>query len=124
MNRSQRILVAIGIAALLALAAPYLTRAVVDNRAISGKQSVFTARSAWPRKDLVLCLIRPPGPLGLSVASNDLYTNPAGDLAVRVRDKGQYRTVEAWLPQGRTLSAEQLARLRFCAASAPEVQST
>jgi hypothetical protein len=122
LNRSQRILSAIGLATLLALAAPYLTRAVVDYRATSGKVQVFQDHSYRPQKDLVLCLIRQPGALALKVASNDLYTDEADRLAVKVVDKGDFRVVRAWLQPGQQLRPEQTAQLSECIAYAPEVK--
>ena len=86
MTRSQGILVAIGLAALAAMAAPYLTRAVVDSRAIDGKAVVFEAHSQRVQKDLVLCLIKRPGALNVEVASHDFYTDPANGLALKVVD--------------------------------------
>ena len=122
MNRSQRILVAIGAATLLALAAPYIVRAVVSHRATTGKVQVFQDHSYRPQKDLVLCLIRQPGALALNVASNDLYVDKAGELAVRVTDKGDFRVVRAWLPPGHQLAPDQSAQLAQCIAHAPEVK--
>jgi hypothetical protein len=114
LNRSQRILIAIGLAALAAMAAPYITRAVVDDRAIAGKVQVFDAKSARANKELTLCLIRHPGALNLSVSSNDLYADPASGLAVRIDEEGQSRKVTAWLPKGGALTAEQTAQLEGC----------
>ena len=114
MNRSQRILIAIGLAALAAMAAPYVLRGVVDSRAVSGKVQVFEGSSARANKDLTLCLIKHPGALGLSVASNDLYADPASGLAVRIDENGSSRTVTAWLPKGQTLNAEQTEQLKGC----------
>ena len=117
MNRSQRILAGIGLAALVALAAPYLTRAVVDSRATAGKALVLEARSQRPDKDLVLCLISASGRLGLVVASNDTYTNPASGLAIRVKDRQQHREVRVWLPEGQQLAPAQLAQIQGCIAA-------
>lgn len=114
MNRSQRILIAVGLAALAAMAAPYVMRAVVDNQAVSGKVQVFQDHSYRPNKDLVLCLIKHPGALDLNVASNDTYTDPKNGLAVRVDERGDFRVVTAWLPSGKVLSAEQAAQLKGC----------
>ena len=114
MNRSQRILIAIGLAALAAMAAPYVLRGVVDSRAVSGKVQVFEGSSARANKDLTLCLIKHPGALKLSVSSNDLYANPASGLAVRIDEEGQSRKVTAWLPKGQILTAEQAAQLKGC----------
>lgn len=114
MNRSQRILIAIGLAALAAMAAPYVLRGVVDSRAVSGKVQVFEGSSARANKDLTLCLIKHPGALGLSVASNDLYADPASGLAVRIDENGSSRTVTAWLPKGGVLTAAQTAQLQGC----------
>jgi hypothetical protein len=114
LNRSQRILTAIGLATLLALAAPYLTRAVIDSRAIAGKDQIFESRSQRVQKDLVLCLIKRPGALGLEVASHDFYTDRASGLAVKVVDKGNYREVRAWLPTGKVLEASQASQLKGC----------
>jgi len=124
LNRSQRILTAIGLVTLLALAAPYLTRAVVERRLTSGKAEIFQDHSYRPQKDLVLCLIKHPGALDLSVASNNLYTDPADDLTVKVVDKGDFRVVRAWLPQGRQLNPDQSAQLSECIAHAPEVKAS
>lgn len=114
MTRSQRILIVIGIGTLAAMAAPYALRALVDHRAVADKAVVFSGGSTRPNKDLTLCLIRHPGALNLAVASNDLYTDPASGLAVRIAERGAARAVTAWLPRGRTLSAAQLAQLRAC----------
>jgi hypothetical protein len=114
LNRSQRILVAVGLAALAAMAAPYLTRAVVDSNAIEGKVQVFEGRSQRVHKDLVLCLIRRPGALQVEVASHDFYTDPASALALKVVDQGAAREVRVWLPQGQALSPAQLDQLRGC----------
>jgi hypothetical protein len=122
LTRSQGILVAVGLAALAAMAAPYLTRAVVDSRAVSGKVQVFQDHSYRPQKDLVLCLIRQPGALALKVASNDLYTSEASGLAVKVTDKHDFREVRAWLPAQQRLTADQTAQLSECIARAPEVK--
>ena len=116
MNRSQRILIAIGLAALAAMAAPYVMRAVVDGRAVAGKAQVFKGSSARENKDLTLCLIKHPGALNLAVSSNDLYADPASGLAVRIDEEGGLRKVTAWLPKGQTLSAEQAAQLKGCVA--------
>jgi hypothetical protein len=107
LNRSQGILVAIGLAALAALAAPYLTRAVVDSRAVSGKIQVFESQSQRVHKDLVLCLIKRPGALNVVVASHDFYTDPASGLALKVIDLGAARDVRAWLPEGQALRPAQ-----------------
>jgi hypothetical protein len=115
LTRSQSILVAIGLAALAAMAAPYLTRAVVDSRAIDGKAVVFEARSQRVQKDLVLCLIKRPGALNVEVASHDFYTDPASGLALKVVDQGAAREVRAWLPEGQALNAAQFAQLKGCA---------
>ncbi|MBA4162919.1 MAG: hypothetical protein C0515_12735 [Novosphingobium sp.] len=114
MTRSQGILVAVGLAALAAMAAPYLTRAVVDSRAIDGKAQVFEGRSQRVHKDLVLCLIKRPGALNVEVASHDFYTDPASGLALKVVDQGAAREVRAWLPEGRTLGAAQVQQLKGC----------
>ena len=114
MNRSQRILIAIGLAALAAMAAPYVTRAVVDGRAVAGKVKVFEDSSMRANKDLTLCLIKHPGALDLTVSSNDLYADPASGLAVRIDEVGGSRKVTAWLPEGRALSAAQAAQLKGC----------
>lgn len=114
MNRSQRILIAIGLATLVALAAPYLTRAVVDSRAIDGKVQVFESQSQRVHKDLVLCLIKRPGALNVEVTSHDFYTDPASGLALKVVDQGESREVRAWLPEGKALGAPQLEQLRGC----------
>lgn len=114
MNRSQRILVVIGLSIVLAMAAPYLLRGLVDSRATSGKALIFEGRSPHPQKDLVLCLIKRPGALNLTVASNDLYTDAASGLAIRVENRGETRQVRAWLPQGQTLGAEPMAQLKGC----------
>ena len=114
MTRSQRILIAIGLAALVAMAAPYLTRAVVDSRAIDGKTQVFERQSQRIHKDLVLCLIKRPGALNVEVASHDFYTDPASGLAIEVLDRGAARQVRAWLPQGQALTAAQLGQLNGC----------
>ncbi len=114
MTRSQGILVAIGLAALAAMAAPYLTRAVVDSRAIDGKAVVFEARSQRVQKDLVLCLIKRPGALNVEEASHDFYTDPASGLALKVVDQGTAREVRAWLPESQALNTAQLAQLKGC----------
>ena len=111
MNRSQRILVAIGLATLAVLAAPYAIRAVVDSRAVTGKVQVFQQHSYRPSKDLVLCLIRHPGALNLTVASNDIYTDAASSLAVKVEQNHDFRVVRAWLTPAHWLA-------RCCAAFA------
>lgn len=117
MNRSQRILIAIGLGTLAALAAPYVIRAVVDLRSVSGKAVVFEASSKRDTKALTLCLIKHPGALNLDVSSNDLYANPASGLAVKIETRGAERVVRAWLPQGRALSAGQAAQLKGCVAA-------
>lgn len=117
MNRSQRILVAVGLSALAAMAAPYLIRAVVDRQVTSGKIMVLEDRSARPKKDLVLCLIRQPGALKLDVASNDAYSDPNSGLALRVEEHEDYRVVKAWLPQGAALSGDQAAQIKGCVAA-------
>lgn len=114
MTRSQGILVAVGLAALAAMAAPYLTRAVVDSRAISGKVQVFESQSQRVHKDLVLCLIKRPGALNVEVTSHDFYTDPASGLALKVVDHGAAREVRAWLPEGQALSAAQTDQLKAC----------
>ena len=114
MNRSQRILIAIGLAALAAMAAPYVMRAVVDGRAVAGKAQVFKGSSARENKDLTLCLIKHPGALNLAVSSNDLYADPATGLAVRIDEEGGTRRVTAWLPKDQTLSTEQATQLKGC----------
>lgn len=114
MNRSQRILIVIGVATLAAMAAPYISRAVVDGRAVADKVVVFEARSKRPSKDLTLCLIKHPGALNLNVSSNDLYADPATGLAVKIEGRGAERAVTAWLPGGQSLTAEQAAQLRSC----------
>ena len=114
MNRSQRILVAIGLGTLAALAAPYVIRAVVDSQAISGKVAVFQDHSYRPNKDLVLCLIKHPGALNLAVTSNDIYTDANSGLAVKIDERGDFRVVKAWLPKGQALTAEQAAQLKGC----------
>jgi hypothetical protein len=114
LTRSQGILIAVGLAALAAMAAPYLTRAVVDGRAISGKVEVFASQSQRVHKDLVLCLIKRPGALNVEVASHDFYTDPASGLALKVIDLGAAREVRAWLPEGQALGAAQLAQLKGC----------
>jgi hypothetical protein len=114
LTRSQRILSVIGLATLLALAAPYLTRAVVDSRAVDGKVQVFEARSQRVHKDLVLCLIKRPGALNVEVASHDFYTDPASGLALKVIDQGAAREVRAWLPEGQALSDAQADQLKRC----------
>lgn len=115
MNRSQRILVGIGLAALAAMASPYVLRMVVDSRATAGKVLVFDTQSQTAQKDLVLCLIRHPGALNLAVASNDIYTDPASGLAIRVEDKGASRRLRAWLPEGKTLDPAQSDQIKGCA---------
>ena len=112
----------VGLAALAAMAAPYATRAVVGYRAISGKTIVFQEHSNRPQKDLVLCLIRQPGALALDVASNDLYVDKAGKLAVKVTDRGDVREVRVWLPKGQQLRPDQSSQLSECVAHAPEVK--
>ncbi len=114
MNRSQRILVGIGLAALAAMASPYVLRMVVDSRATAGKALVLDRESRTAQKDLVLCLIRQPGALRLEVASNDTYTDPASGLAIRVDDGGASRRVRIWLPQGKALDPAQAAQVRTC----------
>ena len=114
MNRSQRILIAIGLGALAAMAAPYVLRAIVDDRAVAEKVLIFNDVSSRPAKDLVLCLIKHPGALNLTVASNDLYVDPASGLAVKVDDAPQARQVRAWLPKGKALTGDQQAQLSGC----------
>lgn len=114
MNRSQRILIVIGLGALAAMAAPYVLRGVVDGRATADKAKVFEASSKRANKDLVLCLIKHPGALNLGVASNDLYTDPASGLAIEVDDRRDHQQVTAWLPHGKSLNAAQAAQLSGC----------
>lgn len=104
----------IGLAALAAMAAPYVLRSVVDNQATSGKALIFADRSQRLQKDLVLCLIKRPGALNLAVASNDTYTDAASDLAIKVEDRGQFRLVQAWLPQGQALGAPAQMQIQTC----------
>lgn len=114
MTRSQRILIGIGLATLIGLTAPLLTRAVVDSRAIDGKVQVYEGQSQRLHKDLVLCLIKRPGALNVEVASHDFYTDPASGLALKVVDLGSMREVQVWLPEGRVLNAAQLEQLKGC----------
>lgn len=104
----------IGLAALAAMAAPYLTRAFVDSRAVEGKVQVFEGQSQREQKELVLCLIKRGGALNVEVTSHDFYTDPANGLALRVVDQGAAREVRAWLPKGQALSAAQLEQLNGC----------
>jgi len=114
LTRSQRILIGIGLATLIGLTAPLLTRAVVDSRAVDGKVQVFESQSQRLHKDLVLCLIKRPGALNVEVASHDFYTDPASGLALKVVDQGAVREVRAWLPEGKALDAAQLEQLKGC----------
>ncbi|MGB7656287.1 MAG: hypothetical protein WBL74_12470 [Novosphingobium sp.] len=98
------------------MAVPYISRAVVDGRAVADKVVVFKASSKRPSKDLTLCLIKHPGALNLNVSSNDLYSDPVSGLAVRIESRGAVRTVTAWLPQGKSMTAEQAAQLKGCVA--------
>jgi hypothetical protein len=114
LNRSQRILIVIGVVAVAALASPYITRAIVDREGVAGKTIAFQGQTPRPGKDLVLCMIDRRGTLNLKVASNDLYTDPASGLAVRVDEHVQYREVFVFLPPGKALAAPQLAQLQGC----------
>lgn len=116
MTRSQRILIAIGVAAIAAMAAPYVTRAIVDRQVTEGKVMVFEIGSMRENKDLVLCLIKHPGALNLTVASNDAYIDAATGLAVTIEKRGAGEVVKGWLPEGKALGAEQLAQVKGCAA--------
>lgn len=115
MNRSQRILIAVGLLALALMSAPFVLRGLVDRQAVDGKVRVYHGRSERADKDLVLCLIKHPGTLNLNVASNDLYVDPVSGLAVLVIDRGSYREIEAFMPADKALNAAQTAQLKTCA---------
>ena len=98
------------------MAAPYVSRAIVDGRAVADKTVVFEASSKRANKDLTLCLIKHPGALNVNVSSNDLYADPASGLAVKIQERGAERVVKVWLPRGKALTAEQAAQLNGCVA--------
>ena len=115
--RSRRILLAIGLLALVLLIGPWAWRQWQENHLTAGKEMVLEMPSARPSLDLALCLMkRDPRGLALEISSENHFTDPARGLVVEIAAKGDRRDVSAWLPQGAVLQPGEVAQLSACTA--------
>lgn len=113
--RSRRILLAIGAAAVVLLAAPYAMRRWSEGQLLAGKEQQFQVHSVRSRGDLLLCLLkREPGGLALQITSENHFADPARALAVTVDEYASYRIVSAYLPLGAALTAGEAGQLQAC----------
>lgn len=114
-TRSRRILIVIGIGALVLLALPLALRPWAANQAIAGKVLALEVSTARDPAALELCLLRRgPGGLGLEVASQDTFTNHARQLTLRVVVQGKARKLQAWLPRANSLTPGESAAIARC----------
>lgn len=114
-RRSRRILVAIGLIALVLLAAPYAMRRWSEVQLLAGKEQVFQDHAYRPSGELLLCLLkREPGGLTLQVVSQNHFADPARALAVTVDERTSFRIVRAFLPKGGALTPGELGQLAGC----------
>ena len=115
--RSRRILLAIGLLALVLLIGPWAWRQWQEDQLSAGKVMVLEMPSARPSLDLALCLMKhEPGKLALGISSENHFTDPARGLVVEIAAKGDRRDVSAWLPQGAVLQPGEVAQLSTCTA--------
>ena len=113
--RSRRILLAIGLIALVLLAAPYGWRRWSEVQLLAGKEQVFQDHAYRPNAELLLCLLkREPGGLALQVISENHFADPARTLAVTVDERTSFRIVRAFLPKGAELTPGELGQLTAC----------
>ena len=114
-TRSRRILVAIGLIALVLLTAPYAMRRWSEMQLLAGKEQAFQDHSYRPNGELLLCLLkREPGGLALQVVSENHFADPARSLAVTVDERTSFRIVRAFLPKGTALTPGELGQLTAC----------
>ena len=113
--RSRRILVAIGLIALVLLAAPYAMRRWSEVQLLAGKEQVFQDHAYRPNGELLLSLLRrEPGGLALQVVSENHFADPARKLALTLDEHGDYRILRAYLPKGAALTPGELGQLTGC----------
>ena len=114
--RSRRLIVAMGVLALVLMTGPWVLRQFNESRTTAGKLAVFEQQSNAPPLDTAMCLLRhQPGGLMLKIESENNFTQPARQLAVRMEQAGSAQTITAWLPRGAALSAGETAQLQQCA---------
>ena len=116
-TRSRRILLVIGVLALILLLGPWAYRSWQETHLTQGKVKVFDQASARPSLDLAMCLMKhEPGKLALGISSENHFTDPAHGLVVEIAAKGAQRDVTAWLTQGAILQPGEAAQLNACTA--------
>ena len=116
-TRSRRMMLALGVLALLLMTGPWLLRQFNEGRTTAGKLAAYQVSTNAPPLDTAMCLLRhEPGGLMLQIESENNFTHAARQLAVRIERSGAAQTITAWLPRGEALSAGELAQLQRCAA--------
>ena len=114
--RSRRIMLAMGVLALLLMTGPWLLRQWNEGHTTAGKVAVYQQAFTAPPLDTAMCLLhREPGGLMLRIESENNFTQAARQLAVRIEPRGSAQTITAWLPRGGALSAGEAAQLQLCA---------
>jgi hypothetical protein len=114
-SRSRQKLVAVLLFGALLLAAPFLWGAFVDFESKEGRTQVYSEDSPRSIKDLAACLLkREQGGPALEVVSRNHFSDPVRGLTVTIDDRGDRRTVRAWLPPKSVLGRAEADRLASC----------
>jgi hypothetical protein len=110
------VLAGIGLATVLAAAAPLLWQQWLDFSDSRGKAPTVVAVSQLSERTLMACLLkREPGSLTLQVYGQNHFVDEARDVAVEIIDRGADRQVVAWSAPGNPLRPGEAARIGACA---------
>lgn len=117
-QQSRKALVGVLVLGAVLLSAPLLWQAWTKQHELEGKVKAFGAVTARPVKDMLGCLVnRPVGGLRLNIVTQNHFSDTERGITVRIEPRGQGSRIEAWVTQGRALTAGETAQLQSCAAS-------